>query len=89
MNPKDNVATALSDLRCGDTLANLPIGGDKLTIKLIADIPFSHKFSLYEIKANCAVIKYGETIGIATTDISTGDYVHTHNVESTRVRSEL
>ena len=89
MNPKDNVATALSDLRCGGTLTDLSVGGNKLTVKLIADIPFSHKFSLYEIKANCPIIKYGETMGIATTDITTGDYVHTHNVKSARVRSEL
>jgi altronate dehydratase small subunit len=34
------------------------------------------------------VIKYGETIGLATSDISPGEHVHVHNVEGQRGRGD-
>ena len=34
------------------------------------------------------VYKYGQTIGVATNEISEGEYVHIHNVESTRGRGD-
>ena len=67
----------------------IEINGKPQIIKLAADIPFGHKFSLYEIKADSPVIKYGEVIGMSTTTIKLGDYVHTHNVVSARGRGDL
>lgn len=87
-NSKDNVATALADLKAGDTL-ELNAGDTKLTIKLTAPVPFGHKFSLDNIASGSPVIKYGEAIGIATTTIQPGDYVHVHNVASARARGDL
>jgi (2R)-sulfolactate sulfo-lyase subunit alpha len=37
-----------------------------------------------DIAKNDEVIEYGTRIGIATQDISKGDYVHTHNIRSAR-----
>ena len=34
-------------------------------------------------------MKYGERIGIASVDISRGDYVHIHNLEAVRGRGDL
>ena len=45
-------------------------------------IPAGHKYALRDIAKGEYVIKYGEIIGRATTDIKTGDWVHTHNVKS-------
>ena len=45
-------------------------------------IPAGHKFALKNIKKGEYVIKYGEIIGKATTDINAGEWVHTHNVKS-------
>ncbi|MFC1942572.1 UxaA family hydrolase [Chloroflexota bacterium] len=87
-NVKDNVATALSDLKAGDII-ELGVGDSTVTINLAADVPFGHKFSLTGIKADSTVIKYGEVIGIATLDISPGDYVHVHNVNSARARGDI
>jgi altronate hydrolase len=44
------------------------------------DIPAGHKFALHEIAAGESVIKLGHPIGIASTDIATGEHVHTHNL---------
>ena len=88
LNPKDNVATALADLKAGDTL-ELKAGEKTMTIKLTAPVPFGHKLSLTNIDSGSPVIKYGEAIGIATATIQPGDYVHVHNVVSARGRGDL
>ena len=45
-------------------------------------IPAGHKYALCDIKKGETVIKYGQIIGRATTDIKSGEWVHTHNVKS-------
>ncbi|MBQ8197568.1 MAG: altronate dehydratase [Clostridia bacterium] len=45
-------------------------------------IPAGHKFALRDISCGDLVIKYGEIIGRATSDIKEGEWVHTHNVKS-------
>ena len=85
---KDNVATALADLKAGDT-AELNTGDKTIAIKLTAPVPFGHKFSLANIASGSPVIKYGEAIGTATANIQPGDYVHVHNVASARGRGDL
>lgn len=84
----DNVATALADLKAGDTLT-LKAGEKTLVTKLTAAVPFGHKFSLANIESGSPIIKYGETIGIAMAHIRPGDYVHVHNVASARGRGDL
>ncbi len=88
LNSKDNVATALADLKAGDTL-ELNAGEKTIAIKLTAPVPFGHKFSLANIESGSSVIKYGEVIGIATANIQSGEYVHVHNVASARGRGDL
>lgn len=41
-----------------------------------------HKYALSHIKAGDNVIKYGNPIGHATTDIKKGEHVHTHNMKT-------
>ena len=88
LNPKDNVATALADMRAGATL-ELDTGERTMVIKLNDPVPFGHKFSLAKIESDSPVIKYGEAIGTATATIQAGDYVHVHNVASARARGDL
>ena len=85
---KDNVATALADLKSGEAL-ELEVSGQKRVVRLRTDVPFGHKFSLSKIEPNSSVIKYGEVIGLSTTAIESGDYVHIHNVVSARGRGDL
>ncbi len=46
------------------------------------EIPAGHKIALRDIPKGEYVIKYGEIIGRAKTDIQKGEWVHTHNVAS-------
>ena len=88
LNAKDNVATALADLEVGTSL-ELEVDDKPLTVKLTAAVPFGHKFSLARIEPGAPIIKYGEVIGTATCAIAPGEYVHVHNVASTRGRGDL
>ena len=85
LSQKDNVATALAELKEGEEL-KLTIADEDVPVKLRRAIPFGHKFSLRRIPKGKPVIKYGETIGTATENIAPGDHVHVHNVISTRGR---
>ncbi len=41
-----------------------------------------HKYALQDIKCGENIIKYGQSIGHATSDIKKGDHVHTHNLKT-------
>jgi len=88
INSKDNVATALDDLKAGEVIQE-EVDSLKKDIKLNQDIPFGHKFSLKEIPSASPVIKYGEVIGTASELIKVGDYVHIHNLKSNRGRGDI
>jgi altronate dehydratase len=77
INPRDNVAIALTDLKKGVVL-ELPDGREVL---LAGDIPYSHKVALRDIPKGADVIKYGEIIGEAKEPIKKGEWVHTHNLD--------
>ena len=88
LNSKDNVATALTDLGAGDKV-EMERDRGVASVTLVDPIPFGHKFSLTDIKSDSAIVKYGEIIGKATTDIKPGQHVHVHNVASTRGRGDV
>ena len=83
MDPKDNVATVITEVSKNEKLLIMD-AQMKSADEIIAlnDIPFGHKISIADIKKDNNVVKYGETIGKATTDIQKGEYVHIHNVTS-------
>jgi len=86
MNPKDNVATALDDLKAGDKITVVSSAQEVVKeVTVTKPIPFGHKLALNEISKGAEVIKYGEIIGRASQDISLGDHVHVHNVDSARI----
>jgi len=80
----DNVATALTDIKAGETIM-IDTESGKKAIYVQQSIPLNHKISVKRIKKDSPVIKYGEQIGIATSNIEEGEYVHIHNVKSARV----
>ena len=47
-----------------------------------ADVPVGHKVCVRPILRGEKVLKYGASIGSATSDIRPGQHVHTHNLES-------
>ena len=87
IDKKDNVATALHDLDGGNDI-EVGIEDHIVHVVLSQNIPFGHKFSLTDIEQGEPVIKYGETIGLATKKIRKGEHVHVHNVESQKGRGD-
>lgn len=83
MTPEDTVATALDDLEAG---RRLTVEGR--TVELGEAVPFGHKFALRAIEEGEEITKYGYVIGRATEPIAPGEWVHVHNVESTRGRGD-
>ncbi|KUO51514.1 MAG: hypothetical protein APF76_17780 [Desulfitibacter sp. BRH_c19] len=88
INPKDNVATATTDLQKGQEI-KVETGNASVLIRLKCDIGFGHKVAIRDIQSGSAVYKYGEEIGLTTNNISLGEHVHVHNVLSQRGRGDL
>lgn len=83
LHPEDNVATVLKKTARGEKLIIADSGMKEIGwIVAEDDIPFAHKISLADVKKGERIIKYGECIGRASSDISRGAYVHIHNVIS-------
>jgi len=76
VDDRDNVATVVEPLHKGEIVET-----EKMRITLLKAIPEGHKFALVEIPKGGYIVKYGEWIGRATTNIPVGDHVHVHNVE--------
>lgn len=74
IHPNDNVAITLIDRLSGDTVS---VDGQSVTLK--QDIGRGHKIALDTIEAGENVMKYGAPIGHATTKITVGEHIHTHN----------
>ena len=87
ITPKDSVAVATIDLKKGQ-VAKMFIGEKVLEVTLKDDVKFGHKFAIKDIAKGEHVLKYGESIGTATRDITVGEHVHVHNVESDRGRGD-
>lgn len=80
---RDNVVTCLKEYRKGDKL-NI----DGIEIPVLEDIRIFHKVAIRPIMLHGEVIKYGEVIGHATSEIRAGQWVHVHNIESMRARGD-
>ena len=83
----DNVATAVQQIKAGETIC-IDNENKVMTVLMLDDIAFGHKFAICDIVKNGPVVKYGETIGVATQEIRAGNHVHIHNVESCRCRGD-
>ncbi|MEM3804327.1 MAG: UxaA family hydrolase [Conexivisphaerales archaeon] len=78
---EDNVALALEELMPGDLIQ---FDQSSSNIQVKQHIEFGHKFAIREIRRGDYIVKDGEIIGQATSDISPGEHVHIHNVQSLR-----
>lgn len=76
---EDNVATCVADVAAGEEVY-VKINGQETCYKANSDIAFGHKIAVKPVRTGEFLFKYGTEIGVATQDISVGDWVHTHNV---------
>lgn len=83
LNPKDDVATALTALTKGETVS-VEAGERRMEVTLQDEIPFGHKYALRDIAEGEDILKYGLPIGQALEDVKAGSWVHVHNCRSDR-----
>lgn len=86
----DNVATVFgSGAAVGDVVEVLDPKGNRFEYKISDLVPFGHKIAIKDIPEGEQVIKYGESIGVASKNIKIGQHVHVQNMESMRGRGDL
>ena len=86
MSAKDNIAVALEPIEAGDEV-NVHVKGDiDKSVEAAETIPYGFKIALTDLKKGSSIIRYGEIMGLAMTDIKAGAQVHIHNVEGVRVQ---
>jgi len=73
LHPRDNIAVALADISAGDVDSGTGL-------KALQSIKQGHKIAISAISAGQNVLRYGQTIGQATTDIARGEHVHVQNL---------
>ncbi len=79
----DNVATALEEIKDGETATILGDHREGMTeIKALEDIPVGHKIALKDIADREEIRKYDVVIGGATKPIPMGSWVHLHVMKS-------
>ncbi|MFY0599472.1 MAG: altronate dehydratase [Cyclobacteriaceae bacterium] len=74
INPTDNLAVALTDLKSGDTLS---VNDTEVTLS--HDIQAKHKFSLQDLEAGEEMYMYGLVVGTANERIAKGQAITTQN----------
>ena len=77
-----NVLVAAGTLRAAPPL---PSDGELVLVR--EDIELGHKVAAEAIEVGAPVVRAGMAIGVATTPIQEGDWVHTHNLVSTYIRT--
>jgi len=86
IDEKDNVATAIAAIEAGDEVEILTSKQETMQkVKAKDSLPLGHKIAIFDIKKGSEVKKYGTAIGKASKNITSGEYVHIHNVESNRL----
>ena len=76
LGPDDDVAVLTANATSG---AHVRV--DRDVIRAIQDVARGHKIALRPIAAGDPVRKYGQIIGFATATVTTGEHVHSHNLE--------
>jgi (2R)-sulfolactate sulfo-lyase subunit alpha len=81
----DHVGVAVVDIDAGERVEGVFMDDDS-TIEVDAheNVPLGHKIAIAVLPADAPVLEYGTQIGVAPQGFEPGDYVHTHNLRSSR-----
>jgi (2R)-sulfolactate sulfo-lyase subunit alpha len=85
----DAVAVAVRDVEPGSARVGYLDGTPSTDVDVTAKVPLGHKVALAHLPAGEDVIEYGVRVGITSTTIAKGDYVHIHNVRSARWQNSV
>lgn len=89
LNQRDNVGVAVENIKKGEMVNLEVVKGNNFSLLATEDIPFGFKIALADIPKGGEVIKHGEVMGLATTQIKAGSLVHVHNVQGKRAQKEI
>ncbi|KQB91628.1 Altronate dehydratase [Geobacillus sp. PA-3] len=78
LNEKDHVVVALEDIPKG-TILQIDKGK---SVELKEDVKKGHKILVHSLEKGADVLKFGYSIGKAKRNLTEGEWVHTHNIES-------
>ena len=84
LHPDDNVVVCIQALREGEMIL---IPGNRA--RVAQDLGIGHKLATRTILQGSLIVKYGVPIGTATRDIDPGEHVHTHNIKSNYIATQL
>ncbi len=86
----DNVATIFANgIVDGTQVEVRDKKGSSEILTVLGDVPYGHKIALRDIARGEPIMKYGESIGVASHTIKKGEYVHVHNLDAMRGRGDL
>ena len=85
----DAVAVAVRDVEPSSARVGYLDDTSSIEIDVKAEVPLGHKVALVDLPAGADVIEYGVRVGITSTAIAKGDYVHIHNVRSARWQNSV
>jgi (2R)-sulfolactate sulfo-lyase subunit alpha len=75
----------VEDVKPGQDLTGWVMETDEtIGLKSLDAVPLGHKIALGEIRTGDTVLKYGNDVGRAVTDIGKGRHVHVHNMKTKR-----
>jgi hypothetical protein len=77
LDPQDNVLVTLQTLEVGDQVT---MDGRAITVP--SKLTLGHKLAARDIRRGEKILKYRMPIGSATRDITAGEHVHLHNMQS-------
>lgn len=77
LHDSDNGFVCVKSIAAGETIN---MDGDSIT--LTTGIEIGHKIARSDIRAGDKILKYGVSIGSATSRIQRGEHMHMHNVKS-------
>lgn len=90
VDDKDNVATIFANEIVDGTLVEIrDKRGNAENTAVYGDIPYGHKIAICDIEEGEHIMKYGESIGAASSNIKKGEYVHVHNMDALRGRGDI
>lgn len=79
INPHDDVIIALKDFKAGDVVDG---------ITLLNDVKMGHKIAIRDLQKGHHLLKYGFVIGVLSTDVKKGEWIHSHNLVTSLAEGE-
>ncbi len=81
----DSVGVATVDIETGEKAEGLFMDSqEKISIKVLQNIPLGHKIALRDHVTEESVVKYGHDIGRIVANVKKGEHVHIHNLKTRR-----